>query len=200
MPIPAAAALPLVGGLFSAGSKMLANPKETARTMLQFGVVSFGVCWCIFGLNGRKIRKDIDEGKDRTFDASDFDFSGSVASNSPAGPAGTIGEVVKQTWPADLQETAAAVAMAESGGQAGIVNDYDSNWSRGTPSIGLFQIILPTAQSVDNGATEERLKDPIYNSQIAYSIYQNQGWGPWGAYTTGVYEQYMGTAMDVSIT
>lgn len=34
--------------------------------------------------------------------------------------------------------------MKESGGNPGIVNTWDSNWQRGTPSVGLMQVIGPT--------------------------------------------------------
>ena len=35
----------------------------------------------------------------------------------------------------------------ESGGNPTVVNKWDSNWSRGTPSVGLMQVIGPTFRS-----------------------------------------------------
>lgn len=115
------------------------------------------------------------EGEDECGEGgSDGDFS-SVS-------AGTIGELVKKTWPESQWEVATAVAYRESAGCSNAINDWDINWQNGTPSIGIFQVILPTAQSVDPEATNEKLKDPGYNSQVARKIWEQQGWSPWTSY------------------
>lgn len=159
------------------------------RKMLQMGFTLTMTSWVIFGLNGRRIAKMIEAGTDRTFDAAAFEFgageSGGGSSDSPSGVADTLTDAVAGGgWPTDLQDWAAGLAFAESSGVANVVNCWDSNWYANIPSIGLFQVILPTAQSVDSSATREKLLDPIYNAGIAYKVYQAQGAGPWAGRST----------------
>ncbi len=75
---------------------------------------------------------------------------------------------------------AMAVMQAESG-----CNPNAANWSDNhlvcKGSFGLMQISCHSGQVFDPGE----------NIKIAWSKYQNRGWQPWGAYTSGAYLKYL---------
>jgi hypothetical protein len=90
-------------------------------------------------------------------------------------------------------DTAAAVAMAESGGNPSAVNDTRgrTDLPAGTQqeySLGLWQVNALAHTDVD--AT--RLLDPEYNARSALLI-SNGGtdWHAWSAFTRGLYRKYM---------
>lgn len=77
---------------------------------------------------------------------------------------------------------AAAVAMAESGGNPDILGDL----TLGT-SVGLWQINLAAHPSY----TQTELTDPTANAQAALAISSNgTNWNPWTTYRTGAYQQW----------
>ena len=77
---------------------------------------------------------------------------------------------------------AAAVAMAESGGNPQAIGDLTLG-----RSIGLWQINLAAHPQYD----EASLFDPTTNAQAAFSISAGgSNWKPWTTYNTGAYEQY----------
>lgn len=77
---------------------------------------------------------------------------------------------------------AAAVAMAESGGNPNAVGDL--NLGR---SIGLWQINLAAHPNYD----EAGLLDPTTNAQAAFEISRGgTTWTPWTTYRTGAYLRY----------
>lgn len=77
---------------------------------------------------------------------------------------------------------AAAVAMAESGGNPNAMGDAQFGGS-----VGLWQINLPSHPNYDPA----RLTDPVYNAQAAYAISSGgTNWQPWTTYRTGAYQQY----------
>lgn len=77
---------------------------------------------------------------------------------------------------------AAAVAMAESGGDPQILGDVEYGGS-----IGLWQINLPSNPQYDASA----LKDPTYNANAALAISKNgTNWNPWTTYRTGAYKRW----------
>jgi len=77
---------------------------------------------------------------------------------------------------------AAAVAMAESGGNPNAVGDLSLG-----RSIGLWQINLAAHPQYD----EAGLMDPTTNADAAYTISQaGQNWNPWTTYRTGAYLKY----------
>lgn len=77
---------------------------------------------------------------------------------------------------------AAAVAMAESGGDPQILGDVEYGGS-----IGLWQINLPSNPQYDASA----LKDPTYNANAALAISkQGTNWNPWTTYRTGAYKRW----------
>lgn len=77
-------------------------------------------------------------------------------------------------------ELAAAVAMAESGGNAGAVGD------NGT-SFGLWQIHTP----VHPQFSPQSMLDPTSNALAAFAISsQGTNWHPWTTFNTGAYKQF----------
>ena len=79
------------------------------------------------------------------------------------------------------KRTAYAVCMAESGGNTNAANMND-NHGRCIGSFGLMQLAcfwIPNPT------------DPNANMAKAYEIYTRSGWQPWGAYTSGKYQQYL---------
>jgi Lysozyme like domain len=77
---------------------------------------------------------------------------------------------------------AAAIAMAESGGNPNAVGD-------GGQSYGLWQIYLPAHPNV----TPQQAENPSTAAQLAYSISSGgQNWTPWSTYNNGSYLQFLG--------
>ena len=85
----------------------------------------------------------------------------------------------------------AAIGMAESTGQSGVVN--------ATPAYGLWQINMAGAMGPDRIKryglrSAEDLKDPETNARVAALMFKEQGFRPWEAYTDGRYRQYLSDA------
>lgn len=90
-PAALAAALPIIGGpLGSLAARAASDPRNFAKTVLQFAFTGTVAAWAIFGLNGRRIAAM--EG-DRTFDAGAFEFEGAAGgdSGSSGGPLSSDG-------------------------------------------------------------------------------------------------------------
>jgi hypothetical protein len=104
---------------------------------------------------------------------------------SGAGPKLTKADLVSLAKAAGFPDPnlAAAIAMAESGGDPRAVNSTAAEYS-----VGLWQINLK-AHPLYN---ENDLKDPARNAEAARDI-SNFGanWKPWGAYTNGSYKQFL---------
>lgn len=60
------------------------------------------------------------------------------------------------------------IAMKESGGRTGpsTINKWDSNWRRGTPSMGLMQTIMPTFQAFKVPGLND-IMNPVHNAAAA---------------------------------
>lgn len=79
---------------------------------------------------------------------------------------------------------AAAVAMAESGGDPRALNDSPPR----ERSLGLWQI----NSLAHPGYTDDELYDPDTNAMVAFAISSGgRNWQPWGAYTNGSYRRYL---------
>lgn len=88
-----------------------------------------------------------------------------------------------RTFPED-PETAVAIAKAESNL---IPWAYNPEAHRGCAgSIGVMQIAC-----VHYDGDPRDLHDVALNLRIARSIYEEQGWKPWGAYTDRNYLRYL---------
>jgi soluble lytic murein transglycosylase-like protein len=80
---------------------------------------------------------------------------------------------------------AAAVAMAESGGNPTIVGDTGPGVNG--PSIGLWQIDLFYHKQY----TQAQMDDPVQNAQAAFAISsKGTNWTPWSTYNSGAYKKY----------
>ena len=83
-------------------------------------------------------------------------------------------------------DTAAAVAMAESGGNPSVRGDPQFGGS-----VGLWQINLPAHPEFD----AKRLVEPDYNAHAALAISRNgTDWKPWTTFRNGAYLKYMPSA------
>ena len=83
-------------------------------------------------------------------------------------------------WDVDV---AKAVMMAESGGDP---EAYNPEWHRDCQgSYGAFQIACVHEEN------PEKLYDLEYNVERAYEIWEEKGWGPWGAFTDKRYMDYL---------
>jgi len=102
-------------------------------------------------------------------------------------------QLSSQYFGADKAPLMAAIAKAESGGDAGIRN---LNPSTGDDSRGLWQVnmlgSLGPARLKEYGLSNaSQLNDPTVNAQVASRILKSQGLGAWGAYTNGSYKQFL---------
>lgn len=95
-----------------------------------------------------------------------------------------------QAWAALM----AAIAMAESGGNADATNPDDNGGLQ--TSWGLWQISLG-----NHTAPAPNWADPSANAQLALGKLQSQGLTAWGTYTSGAYKAYMNgsTTPDTNI-
>lgn len=94
-------------------------------------------------------------------------------------------------WPlADLQ-TAVAVALAESSGQANVIGPLVA----GSRPYGLMQVEYPMHQELFPGGIQSGWWiDGATNFKMARTLYGSQGWRAWETYTTGAYRIYSGQA------
>jgi hypothetical protein len=86
----------------------------------------------------------------------------------------------------------AAVGMAESTGQSGVVG-------KEFPVYGLWQINMAGAMGPDRMSrygfrSAEELKDPETNARVAVALLKDKGIKDWSAYTDGRYRQYLADA------
>jgi Lysozyme like domain len=82
---------------------------------------------------------------------------------------------------------AAAIALAESSGDPKAQGDFDPN---GQPtSLGLWQIHFTVHPEFDPA----QLTDPVYNAQVAFTLYNRRGgnFTDWTTYKTGAYKNFL---------
>lgn len=84
-------------------------------------------------------------------------------------------------------EVAVALATAESGMREGSVNLNQGH----SLDVGIYQINL-TYHGHRKGCSLKELSDKYKNVDCAYSIYLEQGFEPWVAYTNGMYLAHLG--------
>lgn len=98
-------------------------------------------------------------------------------------------------WPANLAPTAAAVSMAESGGDENVVNPTACS-PDGDHAVGLMQVCTVNVGiagfSSDKDTFKKQMQNYDNNAKAGYAIYQSQGWGAWSTYTSGAYKKHMG--------
>ncbi len=89
-------------------------------------------------------------------------------------PADDIEAIIRHVWPDDLEERALRLAWKESSWRPDVRNFC---------CYGLFQIYFRVHREWLRGFGVEQaedLYDPYLNTEIAYALYQRDGWGPWG--------------------
>jgi cell wall-associated NlpC family hydrolase len=91
--------------------------------------------------------------------------------------------------------TAYAVAMAESGGNA---RAFNGNHQTGDESFGLFQINMLGAMGPERRkqyglGSNDDLYDAVRNAKVAYKMSKGgTDWSPWSTYKRGDYKKYLG--------
>ncbi|MEN1969027.1 transglycosylase SLT domain-containing protein [Lentibacillus sp. N15] len=77
--------------------------------------------------------------------------------------------------PAEWLAPLTTIAMKESGGRTGpsTINKWDSNWARGTPSMGLMQTIMPTFQANKVSGMND-IMNPIHNAAAAINYIKSR--------------------------
>lgn len=95
-------------------------------------------------------------------------------------------------WTGQDLVVAVAVALAESGGDPAKRGDLALQSATWGPSIGLWQIRSLNVEK-GHGTTRDEIAnlDPQTNANHAYSIWKEQGWGPWSVHNSGAYLLYM---------
>ncbi len=89
---------------------------------------------------------------------------------------------------------AVAIGMAESGGNAGEVNN---NPGTGDLSYGDWQINMlggmgPQRRAQYGLSSNDALLDPYTNARVAYAMSGGgQNWNPWSTFKSGAYRQYL---------
>lgn len=89
--------------------------------------------------------------------------------------------------------TAAAIAMAESGGNSTILGDVNLQGGQWGPSVGLWQIRALVNQNHTGGVRDQYANaDAMANARAAISVSNNgQNWSPWSTFTSGAYQHYL---------
>jgi len=100
--------------------------------------------------------------------------------------------------PDDKARIAAAIAMAESGGNP---NDLNDNPGTGDLSYGLWQINMigsmgPSRRAMYGLSKNEDLFNPVINARVMSAIsHQGQNFTAWSTYKDGKYNQYLTTSV-----
>ncbi len=95
----------------------------------------------------------------------------------------TAVQAIRLVWPVELQETAIAIATAESGLNPNALSPVNSD---GGKDAGLFQYHWGYELYGD------KIFDPVFNARISYeNKYLKGGWTHWTVYKTGAYLKWM---------
>ena len=90
----------------------------------------------------------------------------------------------------DQAPLVAQIAMGESGGDPTAFNGEGRDQSYGIMQINMLGDMGPERRQQFGISSNEQLNDPLTNMRAAHAIYQQQGWGAWGAYTNGSYANH----------
>jgi hypothetical protein len=118
-----------------------------------------------------------------------------ATSGTGGGPSlGTYGHAsLEQLWTGNggspsTANVAAAVAMAESGGRAGVTSSNPD----GGVNVGLWQL---DTRGKGSGYTVAQLSNPQTNAHVAIMGSANgTDWSAWATYGSGAYRQYLGAS------
>jgi hypothetical protein len=100
-------------------------------------------------------------------------------------------------------QIAAAIAMAESGGNASQVTNDSDDYSFGLWQINMKGSMGPSRRALYGLKKNEDLLDPTVNARVMSEIsHQGQSFGAWTTYTTSdpkhTYKRFMGTGVSLS--
>lgn len=91
----------------------------------------------------------------------------------------------------DQAQLMAAIALAESGGNANAVGDQNLVSGTWGPSIGLWQIrSLHAQRGTGKERDGSRLTDPAFNARSARIVYESQGFRAWSVYSSGAWAKH----------
>tara|TARA_R110002012_G_scaffold282840_1_gene472676 strand:- start:841 stop:1707 length:867 start_codon:yes stop_codon:yes gene_type:complete len=82
------------------------------------------------------------------------------------------------------------IAMGESSGKSTAFNGKGRDQSYGIMQINMLGDMGPERRAQFGISSNEDLYDPLTNMKAAHSIYKQQGWEAWGAYTNGSYQNH----------
>ncbi|MCM3567847.1 transglycosylase SLT domain-containing protein [Neobacillus mesonae] len=143
------------------------NPKKLFNMFLEKYGVHFPDMNGIFGTIGKNAFSMIKEKAIGFVKKKLNDFGGS------SGASGNVKSWISQAMaitgvPASWFNALVTMAMKESGGRTGpsTINKWDSNWKRGTPSMGLMQTIMPTFNAYKMPGLND-IMNPIHNAVAA---------------------------------
>lgn len=86
---------------------------------------------------------------------------------------------------------AAAVAMAESGGNPTAHNTTPPDDSYGLWQINMYKDLGPGRRKQFGISSNSQLFDPATNAKAAKSIFDQSGWKAWTTYTSGKYKTFV---------
>lgn len=89
---------------------------------------------------------------------------------------------------------AAAIAMAESGGNSNAHNPKPPDNSYGLWQINMIGDLGPARRKQYGLSSNEQLFDPVTNAKIAFRISGGSNFSPWTTYTGGKYKSHLATA------
>lgn len=93
-----------------------------------------------------------------------------------------------------LAPVAAAVAMAESGGNPTAHNATPPDDSYGLWQINMYGSLGPARRAQFGLSSNTALYDPLTNARAAVAIAKG-GFGPWTTFTSGAYKKYLNGAV-----
>jgi hypothetical protein len=88
-------------------------------------------------------------------------------------------------------DTAAAIALAESGGDPTQHNTKPPDNSYGLMQINMLGALGPDRRKRFNLKSNDDLFNPSTNMRVAYGIYQANGFHAWTTYTSGKYKEFL---------
>lgn len=95
-------------------------------------------------------------------------------------------------------KTAAAIAMAESGGNENSHNATPPDDSYGPWQINMFGSLGPSRRAIYNLTANTDLYDPTVNARVMSALSsQGQNFRPWTTYTRGTYKQYLNNPVSI---
>lgn len=95
-------------------------------------------------------------------------------------------------------KTMAAIAMAESGGDASAHNATPPDDSYGLWQINMIGQLGPSRRKAYGISKNSDLYNPFVNARAAKKILDSQGLSAWSVYTSGAYRQYLNKATTVT--